>query len=158
MAPAVSSPKPQPWYRYARVRRTWPEHLFWFCFSAIFWGPAFYLIVLMPLGIGYREAPGQALARADADIKMLSTQLKTFEMAMWRPPTAEEGLQALIDPPASVPHPERGRRLLAELPLDPWGNPYIYVCPAQRSGHGFDLYSLGPDRKAGTEDDVANWK
>jgi general secretion pathway protein G len=38
-------------------------------------------------------------------------------------------------------------------PKDPWGQPFVYVCPAQKDD-GFDLASKGPDRVAATEDDI----
>ena len=41
-----------------------------------------------------------------------------------------------------------------ELPTDPWGNDFMYRFPGDRSKDGFDLFSNGPDGKAGTEDDV----
>jgi general secretion pathway protein G len=47
--------------------------------------------------------------------------------------------------------PKQG--LLRRLPLDPWGEKYVYVCPAPNA-NGFDVYSKGPDRVAGTDDDI----
>jgi general secretion pathway protein G len=46
---------------------------------------------------------------------------------------------------------------LEKLPLDPWGNAYVYYYPGKHSAAGYDLLSVGPDQKEGTEDDVGNW-
>ena len=37
---------------------------------------------------------------------------------------------------------------------DPWGHPYQYRNPGKRHPEGFDVYSLGPDGKDGTADDI----
>ncbi len=46
---------------------------------------------------------------------------------------------------------------LDKLPVDPWGNPYIYYFPGKHNQTGYDLLSVGPDGKEGTDDDVVNW-
>jgi general secretion pathway protein G len=69
------------------------------------------------------------------------------------PPTTEQGLQALVSQPSTEPRPQRWYQLFKEIPKDPWGNNYIYLCPGRKSPTGFDLYSAGPDRKADTADD-----
>ncbi len=47
---------------------------------------------------------------------------------------------------------------LDKLPVDPWGNPYVYYFPGKHNPSGYDLLSIGPDQKEGTEDDVGNWQ
>jgi general secretion pathway protein G len=44
-----------------------------------------------------------------------------------------------------------------ELPIDPWGNPYVYYFPSKRNQPTYDLLSMGPDGKEGTDDDIGNW-
>ena len=44
-----------------------------------------------------------------------------------------------------------------KLPVDPWGNPYIYHCPGKHKPDSYDLLSVGPDGKEGTDDDIGNW-
>jgi general secretion pathway protein G len=44
-----------------------------------------------------------------------------------------------------------------KLPLDPWGNPYIYYFPGKHNGSSYDLSSAGADGKEGTDDDIGNW-
>ena len=42
--------------------------------------------------------------------------------------------------------------------LDPWKEPYQYQYPQQTyQSTPFLLFSCGPDRKKGTEDDIGNW-
>ena len=44
---------------------------------------------------------------------------------------------------------------LDSLPVDPWQNAYIYYFPGK---HGtYDLLSVGPDGKEGTDDDITSW-
>ena len=45
-----------------------------------------------------------------------------------------------------------------DIPLDPWGHSYIYVCPGKHNPSGYDLYSAGPDGREGNEDDITNWQ
>lgn len=44
-----------------------------------------------------------------------------------------------------------------QLPVDPWGNPYIYYFPGKHNPGSYDLSSMGPDGKEGTDDDIGNW-
>lgn len=46
---------------------------------------------------------------------------------------------------------------LDSLPKDPWGYPYVYTYPGKHIPGSYDLYSVGPDGKAGTEDDITSW-
>ncbi len=45
-----------------------------------------------------------------------------------------------------------------KLPKDPWGSAYRYEFPGQNNKIGEpDIWSLGPDRKDNTEDDIVSW-
>ena len=75
--------------------------------------------------------------------------------------TTEQGLQALISPPASAPTPSNWRGPYLEqlvLRKDPWGSDYIYKNPGVRNPHGYDLYSPGPNKVEGDDDDIGNWQ
>lgn len=95
--------------------------------------------------------------RVDGDLKTISTQLKTYEMSNYALPTTEQGIAALVEPPSAPPEPRRWKKLLEELPVDPWGRPYQYRCPGTKNPSSYDLFSFGPD---GVEsaDDLGNWK
>ncbi|MHC4063539.1 MAG: type II secretion system protein GspG, partial [Planctomycetota bacterium] len=41
---------------------------------------------------------------------------------------------------------------------DPWGNEFQYRSPGEFNEESFDLWSLGEDRKDGTDDDIKNWR
>jgi general secretion pathway protein G len=43
------------------------------------------------------------------------------------------------------------------LPIDPWGNPYVYYYPGKHNPSGYDLLSTGLDGKEGTDDDIVSW-
>jgi general secretion pathway protein G len=46
---------------------------------------------------------------------------------------------------------------LEKLPVDAWGNPYIYYFPGKHTPNSYDLLSVGPDGKEGTDDDIVSW-
>lgn len=95
--------------------------------------------------------------RVDSDMKALDVALKSYERNNYfKPPTQEQGLNALVEKPTSDPQPERWRAYLEEPMLDPWGNEYQYRYPAQKSNKKYDLYSFGEDGVE-SDDDVGNW-
>ena len=47
---------------------------------------------------------------------------------------------------------------LEKIPIDPWGDPYIYEFPGKHNSDGYDLFSAGRDGKTGTDDDIGNWQ
>jgi general secretion pathway protein G len=46
---------------------------------------------------------------------------------------------------------------LDKIPMDQWNNPYIYYFPGKHNPTAYDLLSVGPDGKEGTDDDLGNW-
>ena len=115
---------------------------------AVLVGSAIYLLV------GNLDVAKEA--RVDADIQSISTQLRVYEMQNLRPPTTEQGLEALVKRPGGEPAPRRWRQLMSKVPLDPWGIAYKYYWPGKKNPQGFDLFSCGPDRQEGTADDLGN--
>lgn len=95
-------------------------------------------------------------SRVEADIQAISTQLRVYEMQNLRPPTSQQGLKALVSRPSTEPMPRRWRQLLEKIPLDPWGEEYVYYSPGKKNPKGFDLFSKGPDRQEGGGDDIGN--
>jgi general secretion pathway protein G len=95
--------------------------------------------------------------RVKGDIESISTQLKMYQGMNGFLPTTEQGLQALVTRPDSDPKPTQWHLLLDKLPVDPWQQQYFYECPGKHNPTSFDLYSAGPDRKPGTDDDIGNW-
>lgn len=95
--------------------------------------------------------------RVDSDLKALDLALKSYERGNYfKPPTGDQGLEALVERPTGDPQPERWRPYLEEMMLDPWGQEYQYRFPAQKSTKKYDIFSLGEDGVE-SEDDVGNW-
>ena len=90
--------------------------------------------------------------RVRSDVQNILTQVQLYEtLNGGRMPTNEEGLKALVNP-------KRGRPLMPEVPRDPWGEEYRFRSPGTKSKLGFDVFSSGPDKTVGTEDDLGNWE
>jgi general secretion pathway protein G len=88
----------------------------------------------------------------------MQAPLTVYKIHLGDFPTTAEGLQALITAPANKADRWRGPYLQeAKLPLDPWGEPYQYRYPGVKNKTTYDLWSKGPDKTDGTEDDIGNW-
>lgn len=102
------------------------------------------------------------ITEAKVQIKNFETALKLFKLDNGFYPDTQQGLDALVAKPTigRIPpnYREGGYLEQKRIPLDPWGNPYIYVSPGL---HGdFDIISYGPDGKEGGEGkdaDIKNW-
>ena len=73
-------------------------------------------------------------------------------------PTSQHGLKALRARPEGVAS-WKGPYLTKEIPNDPWGTPYIYRAPGRNGG--FEIVSLGADRREGGDEDardIASWE
>ncbi len=128
------------------------------------------LVVLVIIGIlaGYigpkiMGHPEEAKrTKATLQIQGLDTALKLYKLDNGMYPTTEQGLQALVEPPAVGKLPpkwrEGGYLEKSKVPLDPWGNNFVYLCPGLNGD--FDLSSYGKDGEAGGEGDgkdINNW-
>lgn len=91
------------------------------------------------------------------DIQQLENALDMYRLRNSFYPTTEQGLEALVSAPTSQPVPRSypADGFVRRLPKDPWGENYILVSPGQMGR--IDVYSKGPDRVAGTDDDIGNW-
>lgn len=86
-------------------------------------------------------------------MKGVAETLKMFKLDNGVYPSTEEGLQALITNPSEEDYPSYAEKAYLEgknLPKDSWKKEFIYI----NNGNGFDLISLGADRKEGGEDDA----
>lgn len=102
------------------------------------------------------------VTEAKVQIKNFETALKLFKIDNGFYPDTQQGLEALIQKPTSGQIPKKYREggylEHKKIPLDPWGNPYIYVSPGL--GGDFDIISQGADGKEGGEGkeaDITNW-
>jgi len=127
------------------------------------------LVVLVIMGLLISVVAPTVLNQADeariqkvyADFKAIETALKSYRLDNYVYPTTEQGLEALVEPSTLDPEPRNFRAggYLEELPIDPWGRPYLYMSPGEHKE--IDLYSLGADGLSGGEGqnaDIGNWK
>ena len=102
------------------------------------------------------------IADAKIQIRNFETALKLYKLDNGSYPTTEQGLDALINKPATGQIPanykDGGYLEQKKIPRDPWGNPYIYACPGL---HGdFDIISYGASGKeggTGKDANIVNW-
>jgi len=95
---------------------------------------------------------------AKAQISLFETTLDTYRLDVGKYPNTDQGLEALRVKPDGEEKWD-GPYISKEVPLDPWGNPYVYESP---SDHGdYSIISLGADGNPGGEGedtDIVNWK
>jgi len=83
---------------------------------------------------------------ARAQIDALEKALDQYRLDIGRYPNTELGLKALVERPAAEPK-WSGPYLRKDVPLDPWGKPYVYKVPGEKGE--FDLLSYGKDGQPG---------
>ena len=113
----------------------------------------------IPKFTGRSEQARIVATRSDIEAS-LGVALDLFEVDNGFHPTTEQGLQALITKPGTLPAAEnwRGPYLKRnEIPKDSWGRLYQYRCPGSHNTKGYDLYSFGRDGTEGGGDDITNW-
>ncbi|MGV6801438.1 MAG: type II secretion system major pseudopilin GspG [bacterium] len=88
---------------------------------------------------------------AKTQIDVFSNALELYRLSINNYPTTEQGLQALIEAPTNIPHPEAypaaGFLMKKKIPLDPWGAPFQY----RRTQNGYEIISYGADGQEGGE-------
>jgi general secretion pathway protein G len=101
--------------------------------------------------------------KAKMQIQQLEQALKLYYLDSGAYPTTEQGLMALVEKPTTEPVPRKWREggylEKSRVPVDPWGNPYIYISPGIQS-KDFDLESYGADGEDGGDGkyaDVESW-
>ena len=94
---------------------------------------------------------------ARAQIDALEKALDNYRLDTGHYPAMEQGLAALVAKPTNEAKWD-GPYLKKSVPLDPWGNAYVYKIPGE---HGeFDLLSYGKDGQlggTGEAADITNW-
>jgi general secretion pathway protein G len=125
------------------------------------------LVVLAIIGLFAALVAPRMLNKSDAarvtaaraQIESFMTALGAYKLDTGTYPATEIGLQALRVKPANVNN-WQGPYLPKEIPLDPWGRPYLYKYPSEH-GDEPEIISLGGDGLPGgdgTNTDVFSWK
>ena len=125
------------------------------------------MVVLVIIGVLAALIVPNVLDRADdarvsaarADVNNLMQALKLYRLDNQRYPTAEQGLQALVQRPNKPPIPTTWKAYVDKLPNDPWGQPYVYLNPGVKAE--IDVMSYGADGKPGGENkdaDIGSWQ
>lgn len=113
------------------------------------------MAIVAPNIMGQQEEAKTDKARID--ISALEDAMNMYKLRNNRYPTTEQGLEALVEETTIEPLPKRFPEggFIEKLPVDPWESPYQLVSPGEFSK--IDIFSMGPDGVAGTEDDIGNW-
>lgn len=98
----------------------------------------------------------QSVARAQ--IENFMTALDSYFLDNGNFPAPQQGLNSLRSRPESAAK-WNGPYLKKEIPVDPWGNPYVYRSPGRNGG--YEIISYGADGKEGGEGehaDINSWE
>lgn len=117
--------------------------------------------LIVPRIMGRPEEAKQL--KAKIQIESLETALKLYKLDTGMYPDTEQGLQALIEFPATGALPKNWRKggylEKGKLPKDPWRNDFVYLSPGV---HGvYEIISYGADGIPGGEDknkDINSWE
>lgn len=99
--------------------------------------------------------------KAQVQIKSLEEALALYKLDNGFYPSTEQGLQALVTKPdvGRIPARYREGGYLKKVPVDPWGNEYVFVSPGTHEEA--DIMSYGNDGQPGGEGkdaDVNSWE
>jgi general secretion pathway protein G len=118
--------------------------------------------IVMPRVVGQTDRA--RYEQAKVQMRILEDSLKRYKLDSGVFPSTEQGLEALVRQPSTGTLPrnwqEGGYLDKPEIPIDPWGNQYIYISPGQY-GPDYDLKSFGADGLEGGEDydaDIESWR
>lgn len=127
------------------------------------------IVILIVLAIGGLVAYNVMGAKEKADARLGKIQLqeiqkalKQFKVVHSRYPTDDEGIQVLWNKEAMTDEDavKNWEKLLDKpMPKDSWGNEWGYRAASEHGDESmYDLWSYGPDRVEGTEDDITSWE
>ena len=93
--------------------------------------------------------------RVAQDIRVIESALKFYRLDNYRYPSQAQGLESLIQPPATGADKWNGP-YLEDLPEDPWGVGYQYQNPGTH-GKEVEVFTLGVDGQQGGEGSNKDW-
>ncbi len=105
--------------------------------------------LIVPNVIGRPDEARVTVARTD--LRTIAASLEMYKLDNRVYPTTAQGLEALVSRPTTPPVPANwpSGGYLSQVPVDPWGFPYLYRSPGE--SRPYDLMSLGADGKPGGE-------
>ncbi len=115
---------------------------------------AFVVPNLMQTQVGAEKQLAQSAVDSNGPV---ATAIKLFRMHIGRYPTE---LKELTEKPDAEDEANKwnGPYLEDATKLkDPWGEEYQYKSPGDHHADTYDLWSKGPDRQDGNDDDIGNW-
>ena len=123
------------------------------------------VVVLIIAGLAYivgTNVIGQGerakVKQAEIQIRQFEQSLSLFKFDNGFYPETRQGLEALVSSPDVGREAKNWRRYMdaSSVPLDPWGNEFVYL-GADRTQDGlYDLRSGGPDGAADSADDISS--
>ena len=94
------------------------------------------------------------LTKAKQDISIIENAMDMYKLDNGFYPSQEQGIKALVTKPSGDPAPTNYQTggYVKQMPMDPWGKPYVYKNPGQHSD--IDIYAVDPNDKNKL---IANW-
>ena len=118
--------------------------------------------IVMPRVVG--ETDRARYEQAKVQMRILEDAIKRYKLDNGVYPSTEQGLDSLVRKPSTgiLPRnwPEGGYLDKTEIPIDPWGNQYVYISPGLHSPD-YDIKSFGADGLEGGEGynaDIESWR
>ena len=106
------------------------------------------------------DRPEQARRlKAKVQIRNFQSALALFKTDTGNFPTTSQNLEALITNPGLKGWKQGGYIEGGKVPLDPWGNPYMYLSPGVH-GEDYEIESYGKDGEdggTGDDADIESW-
>ena len=117
------------------------------------------LVVVVILGMLAALVVPNIMGQADeakrtataVQIREIENALDVYRLHNGFYPTTEQGLEALVSKPSTSPQPKKyaDGGYMKKVPIDPWGNPFIYRSPGEKGL--IDIISCGADGEEGGE-------
>ena len=123
------------------------------------------IVLVLTASVGFsaiKQLDKARIVTVKSQLESFSIALDSFYMDNGFYPSTDQGLEALWQKPTGNPEPKNwnGPYLSKQIPLDPWGNNYIYNVPGE-NGLPYGIISYGKDGMEGGEgndQDITTWE
>jgi len=124
------------------------------------------LLLGVVLGIAgpaiFKQVEKGRIRASQVQIAAFDQSLTAYNLDCGSFPTSVQGLAALLSQPTAgrkcKDYDPDGYVKGKSVPLDQWKQDYIYSSPGQNNPSSYDIFSKGPDKIEGTDDDITNWE